>query len=69
MAKRIENHCCDCAVPGYPCQGDACPRRHVEVTYCDKCDPDCEYPLDEVFEVDGEELCEECLKNKFRKEN
>jgi hypothetical protein len=34
---RIENHCCDCAVPGYPCLGEACSRRHVRVFYCDKC--------------------------------
>ena len=68
MAIRIENLCCDCAVPGYPCRGENCPRRHVEVTYCDKCDPKCEYPLDEVFDVDGEDLCEACLREKFRKE-
>jgi predicted HD phosphohydrolase len=48
--------------------GEACSRRHVEVTYCDKCDPNCEYPLEEVFDVDGEDLCEECLKETFRKE-
>ncbi len=60
MAKKIENHCCDCAVPGYPCLGEACSRRHVEVHYCDRCDPYCEDPLEEVFEVDGLELCECC---------
>lgn len=63
--KRIENHCCDCAVPGYPCLGNACPNRNVEVHYCDKCDPKCDYPLEEIYEVDGEELCEDCLKEKF----
>ena len=61
---RIENHCCDCAVPGYPCRGNACPNRNVEVYYCDKCG--CE--LEEIYEVDGEELCEECLKERFRKD-
>ena len=59
--KRIENHCCECAVPGYPCRGDACPLRRVEVFYCDKCG--CE--LDEIYVVDGDDLCEECLKEKF----
>lgn len=59
--KRIENHCCNCAVPGYPCIGSACPNRNVPVHYCDKCG----YELDEVYEVDGEELCEDCLKEKF----
>lgn len=60
---REENHCCDCAVPGYPCRGSLCPNRHVEVHYCDKCG--CE--LEDIYEVDGEELCEDCLKEKFLK--
>ena len=59
--KKIENHCCNCAVPGYPCRGSACPERRVEVYYCDKCG--CE--LEEIYDVDGEELCEECLKERF----
>lgn len=58
---RIENHCCNCAVPGYPCRGDACPLRRVLVSYCDKCG--CE--LEDIYDVDDEELCEECLLNKF----
>lgn len=61
---RIEDHCCDCAVPGYPCAGEACPRRHVKVYYCDHCGEE----LDEVYEVDGEHLCEDCLKKMFLKE-
>lgn len=65
---KYENHCCSCASPGYPCLGDACPNRNVPVYYCDKCDPKCEEPLDEVYEVEGEELCESCLCDKFRKE-
>lgn len=63
---RIENHCCNCAVPGYPCLGNTCKRRHVEVHYCDKCES--ELPDGEIYEVDGEELCEDCLKEMFRKE-
>ena len=62
---RIENHCCDCAVPGYPCRGSACPLTHVKVHYCDHCDVE----MDEIFDVDGEELCEECLKDMFRRNN
>lgn len=61
---RIEDHCCDCAVPGYPCIGNACPHRCVKVHYCDKCGEQ----IDEVYEVDGEELCEDCLKEMFLKE-
>lgn len=60
---KIENHCCDCAVPGYPCQGDLCPLTRVEVHYCDKCGDE----LDKIYDVDGEELCEYCLKEKFER--
>lgn len=66
--KRIENHCCDCAVPGYPCLGESCSRRHVEVFYCDECDPKCENPLEEVYDDGEQELCESCLLEKYRKE-
>lgn len=64
MALVYEDHCCDCAVPGYPCRGSSCPNRRVEVHYCDICGDQ----LDDIYEVDGDELCEECLKDKFRKE-
>jgi len=60
---RYEDQCCGCAVPGYPCRGSSCPNRDVPVYYCDKCGEE----LEEVYEVDGEELCEECLKEKFLK--
>ena len=58
----MENRCVDC---GGACRGDACPNRHVEVHYCDKCDE--ELSLDSVYEVDDMELCEECLKERFKK--
>lgn len=67
MALRLENHCCDCATPNYPCRGASCPNRRVPVHYCDKCDPKAQYPLEEVYEVDGKELCEDCLKEMFLK--
>lgn len=66
--KRIENYCRSCASPGYPCMENDCPNRDVVVHYCDKCDPECHYPLEEVYEVDGKELCEDCLKKLFIKE-
>ena len=62
---KIENHCCDCAAPGYPCLGSSCPNRHVEVYYCDKCGEE----LGEVYEVEDEHYCENCLLNLFRKED
>lgn len=60
---RIENHCCDCAVPGYPCRGTSCSLRSVKVHYCDHCDSE----IEEIYVVDGEDLCEECLKKMFIK--
>lgn len=58
-----ENHCCDCATASYPCRGSSCPNRRVPVYYCDKCGAE----LVEVYEVGNEELCEDCLKDMFRR--
>ena len=64
MSVRIVNECCDCAVPGYPCLGEACPQRNVEVYECDECGDE----LDVVYEdEDGKHYCEECLLEKFKK--
>jgi hypothetical protein len=60
---KIENHCCDGAVPGYPCRGDSCPLTKVHVHYCDECG----WELDDgMYDVDGKELCEDCLKEMFK---
>ena len=61
--KKIENHCCDCATEGYPCLGSSCPNKNVEVYYCDKCGDQ----LEDIYDVDGEELCESCLKGIFKR--
>lgn len=61
---KIENHCRGCAVDTYPCRLESCTYRNVEVHYCDKCGEE----LEDIFEVDGEELCEYCLKDLFRKD-
>ena len=55
---KIENRCCDCASPGYPCRGSICPLRRVEVFYCDRCDEEID-PY-KVFHEDGEDLCKDC---------
>lgn len=60
---RIENHCCDCAVPGYPCRGSSCPNRHVEVHYCDKCDDVIEGDVN-ISEINGDELCDACYEEE-----
>lgn len=59
MVKK-QNDCVDC---GLPCLGDACPYRNVEHRYCDHCDDEIS---GEYYDVDGEELCESCLKSMFR---
>lgn len=59
----IENQCVDC---GLPCLGDSCPNRNVEVYYCDKCHEQLSH--EEIYETDdGDELCEDCLKERFLK--
>lgn len=60
---RIENQCCDCAVPGYPCMGSSCPRRHVRIYECDDCGAELEQG--ELYEYDGEELCIDCIKERL----
>ena len=61
---RIEDRCVECPVEK-GCLGDSCPNRRVEAYYCDKCDE--EMDLDAIYEVDEMELCEECLKDHFKK--
>lgn len=61
--KRIESACVSC---GFPCLGRACPNYEVDRFYCDKCND--EIDIDEVYEVDGDDLCEDCLKEMFRKD-
>lgn len=56
MVREI-NDCCDCAVPGYPCMGDSCPRRHTIAYECDRCDCEC----DILYDYDGNQLCKDCL--------
>ena len=58
---RTESGCFDC---GLPCNGVACPNYRVLVFECDRCHDE----VDELYEVAGEDLCEECLKKEFRKE-
>lgn len=53
---KYENHCCDCAVPGYPCIGESCPNISVPVYYCDCCADDTRAE----YEIDGEHYCEGC---------
>ena len=62
--KKITNDCCGCSAPGYPCNPD-CHLKSVEHWFCDKCRE--EIDVDEIYEVDGEDLCADCLKERFKK--
>ena len=64
MAVGRENSCVGCPAE-LGCLGDACPNRQREVHYCDKCDE--QMDLDEIYEVDGYELCLDCLKERFKR--
>lgn len=62
---KIENQCVGCSSSGLPCLGSTCPNRRVEVYYCDRCGEEIE---GDMYYDEGEDLCEECLKEKFRKD-
>lgn len=61
-----ENECLGCTSMGMHCKGKSCPYREVPHYYCDECG-EC---LDDIYIYDyqGEELCEECLLAKCRRE-
>lgn len=63
MAIRYEDECCGCAVPAYPCMGDACPNRNVPHLYCDKCKED----VEELYSTEDGDLCAECVLGMFEK--
>lgn len=58
MGIRYEDQCCQCAVPGYPCNGM---HKKVPVPFCDDCGTDDE----EVYRFDGQELCLRCIKGRL----
>lgn len=63
--RRVENHCRHCAVPAYPCLGNACEYRRVVVFYCDECKQEIDGDL---YDDEMQELCADCLLDKYRKE-
>ena len=62
---KYEDHCCGCAVPGYPCLGSSCSRMNMPVCYCDYCNDN----IHAEYEIEGEHYCEkhaqEYLKEVF----
>ena len=59
---KYEDECVGCP-PEMGCMGDTCKYRNVKHLYCDKCHTDCE----ELFDVYGHQLCEDCLLDNFNK--
>jgi hypothetical protein len=54
--KKTLNECCNCSVPGYPCN-PTCQLKAVEHFYCDKC-----HEETKLYEYDGGEYCIECIE-------
>lgn len=46
-----------------PCIGSSCPYVNVPHLYCDECEDD----VEDLYEVDGNQLCESCLLKSFHK--
>lgn len=65
MSVTLENECVGCP-PNMGCLGDSCPNRNVAHYYCDKCGA--EVDPEDLYDVDGVDLCEDCLKAMYRKE-
>lgn len=59
---KYENECV-CCPANMGCLGSSCPKKNVAYFICDRCD--CE--VDELYDCDGEQLCEECLLDSFEK--
>lgn len=59
----IKSECCDCATGAYPCIGKYCPLQNQKVYICDKCKEE----VDELYELDGQQLCIDCIKETLKK--
>lgn len=65
---KIENDCLGCTDMGLMCLGSSCRYRNVEHHYCDHCGEELERSHD-IYDVDGLELCEDCLLELFRRKD
>ena len=59
---KYENECVGCP-PEMGCLGNSCRYKNVKHLYCDKCGED----VEELYIVDGDELCKDCLLDSFYK--
>lgn len=63
MARKIENECVGCP-PEMGCLGSDCRYKNVHRYYCDKCGN--EYESSELYVVDEEELCSDCILSEYQ---
>lgn len=59
---KLEDECVGCAKE-LGCLGSACKYKDVPHLYCD----DCGDEADELYDFDGEQLCDKCLLERFPK--
>jgi hypothetical protein len=59
--RTVTNDCVGCA-DEHRCNCSACSLTRVEHFFCDECTEEAE-----LYEYDGQELCESCLLKKFDK--
>ena len=62
--EKVFDECVGCCDLGLHCIGPTCPNRNVTRWFCDKCGEE----LDAIYDYDGQELCEDCLKDICRRE-
>ena len=63
--RSMENNCMGCTGMGLPCMGSACRNsRPALVIKCDVCGEEC----DRVWDIDGIDICEDCIKEGQKKE-
>ena len=58
--EKHEDRCVGCE----RCMGRCCSNRNVTVYYCDDCGNEIDY--DNRYQVDEDDLCEKCLKIRYK---
>ena len=65
MARKHIETCVGCTSMGLPCRGRSCSNYNGAYEYtCDECEK--EYDPEELYDVDGEMLCEDCLLGRYQ---
>ena len=59
----FENRCAGCDGAAYPCSPETCGLSHFSVLKCDWCGDE----VEDLYEIDDMQLCEDCLLHKFAK--